>query len=114
MKTLKFIAAIMVAGGVFSQFVSPVAAETTAEQNQKQEMEVVCEVGAYGQAVNCRVKGTQEQNQKITTEKKVAYRDGRVVPMHKVVDTGVETPIALAAGLVMTAGAASVFARSRK
>lgn len=114
MKTLKLIAAIMVAGGVFSQFVSPVAAQTTAEQNQKQEMEVVCEVGAYGQAVNCRVKGTQEQNQKITTEKMVVYRDGRVVPMHKVVDTGVEAPIALAAGLVMTAGAASVFARSRK
>lgn len=114
MKTLKLIAAVMVASGIFAQFVSPVAAQTTAEQNQKQEMEVVCEVGAYGQAVNCRVKGTQEQSQKIAVEKMVVYRDGRVLPYHAVVDTGVEMPIVLAAGLIMTVGAASVFARARK
>lgn len=114
MKALKFIAAVMTAGAIFSQFVSPATAQTTTEQNQKQEMEVVCEMGAYGQAVNCRLKGNQEQNQKIVTEKMVVYRDGRVMPLHKVADTGVETPIILTAGLLMTVGAASVFARTRK
>jgi hypothetical protein len=114
MKTLKLITALMIAGAVFSRFVSPVVAQTTAEQNQSQEVEVVCEVGAYGQAVNCRVRTTQEQDQRIATEKMVVYRDGRVVPVHKAVDTGVEAPIALAAGLMMTIGAASVFARSKK
>lgn len=114
MKTLKLMLALVLAGVVFSQFASPVLAATTVEQNQKQELEVVCEVGSYGQAVNCRAKGTQEQSQKAVVDRMVVYRDGRVVPAHSVVNTGIDTPIALIGGMVMTLGVASVFAKVRK
>lgn len=114
MKTFKLILAVILAGAVFSQFASIALAADTVEQNQKQDLEVICEVGAYGQAVNCKAKGHQEQSQKAVIDRVVVYRNGRVVPAHNVVNTGIDSSVALFAGLVMTAGAASVFAVTRK
>jgi hypothetical protein len=114
MKTMKLFLAVILAGIVFTRFTSVVSAATTVEQNQKQELAVVCEVGSYGQAVNCRAKGTQEQNQKAVIDRAVVYRDGRVVPMHKVVDTGVDSQVLLFAGMLLTLSSAVVFAAARK
>ncbi len=101
MKLSKLAFASVIAAGVMNLFVGQALA-TEVSQTQKQELEVVCEVGAYGQATNCRAKGTQEQSQK------VVYINGRAVRTHKVVNTALDARTVLFASVVVLAMVAAL------
>lgn len=104
MKLTKIALATVLAAGLMSTF-STVALAETVSQNQKQELEVVCEVGAYGQATNCRAKGTQEQTQNVTLDRtKVVYIRGKAVLGHSVVDTAMDPKVMIVGSLVILAG----------
>lgn len=89
-------------------FATPALADTSAEQNQKleQEVEIKCEVGAYGQNTKCEGKGKQtgEQSQKI----KGVFRNGKFIPAHEPADTGLDSmTLAAVTGLIVTGSAAA-------
>ena len=109
MKTGKYIIAIVIAALAFVQFSSLVQADDV-EHYQEQDFEVVCDMGAYGQNVNCRASGSQEQYQRTHFErdKAVAYRYGKPIRVHKVVDTGLDTTtFAIAWSTVLLGGVAT-------
>ncbi len=103
MQISKLALASVIAAGLMNAFVGQALAADTVSQNQKQELEVVCEVGAYGQATNCRAKGTQEQSQSVSLDRKVVYINGRAVRAHKVVDTALDARTVLFASVVVLA-----------
>lgn len=109
MSLVRFITASTLAFALMvGLFVTPAMADTTAEQNQKleQEIEIKCETGAYGQNTKCEGKGKQtgEQSQKI----KGIFRNGKFIPAHQPVDTGLDgATLAVVAGLIVTGSAAA-------
>lgn len=108
MKTLKLTLAVTLATVMFNGFVSQVVAQADLEQEQNQELEVVCETGDYGQNVNCRATGTQEQSQRATLDgEPVVFKDGKLVKLHEVVDTGLDTNSLVVAFGTMVSGAAA-------
>ena len=113
MKLTKLALATVLAAGLMSSFSTAAFAETVS-QNQKQELEVVCEVGAYGQTTNCRAKGTQEQSQNVTLDKtKVVYVRGKAVLGHKVVDTALDPKIMVLGSMVILAGIAALTLKAK-
>lgn len=118
MKILKLTLATVMAVLLFDSFANKVGAQTTQEQNQNQELKVHCETGAYGQNINCWAEGSQEQSQELTLEDGtiVIYRDGRVIPVHQVVDTAVDpkTLTVLAGSLISGATATIIKLKSKK
>lgn len=109
MTVIRYITATSLALALMATvFVSPVLAETTAEQNQKleQEVEVECSVTGYGES-KCKARGKQtgEQSQKILG---VFRQDGTFVPTHKTVNTGLDNySLALVSGTVIAGSAAA-------
>jgi len=98
-------------------FVTPVMAETTAEQEQKlnQEIEIECTTGSYGQNSTCKATASQsgEQRQRILG---VFRKDGKFVPVHKPVDTGLDTATMAMVSGTLIAGSTAAFlkVKSRK
>lgn len=82
-----------------------VSADTSATQNQSLEQEIECKAEGYGQT-KCYAKQKGEQSQKITT------RDG--VKIHKVINTGLDTPVMTLALGTLTAGAAAAFVKFKQ
>ena len=83
-----------------------------ANQSQNQEFEVECSTsGTYGQNTNCKVKGKQEQNQKIV------YRSGKVLGYHDAskINAGLDPKMTLLFALIMLVGLSSsaVLVKSR-
>ena len=97
MKLTKIALATILASGLMAAFSTQAMAQTVS-QTQKQELEVVCEVGAYGQTSNCRAKGTQEQTQN------VVFIRGKAVLGHRVVDTAVDPKVVAALSLAILVG----------
>lgn len=94
MNLKKLSLAVGIALLVMGVFATPALANT-AEQDQKQELEVECETGSYGQTTTCTAKGTQEQSQKIVyTNTRTVVRDGRKI--HVPVDTALDARTQLA------------------
>jgi hypothetical protein len=106
MQLTKTALAIAVAAGVMHVFATQVMATEAVAQGQKQELEIVCEVGSYGQTTNCRAKGTQEQKQ-------VVYINGRAMRAHKVVDTALDPMMIVIGSSVLLAGLAALALKAR-
>jgi hypothetical protein len=96
MNTVKSLIALALTAVMLNGFAVVVAAdEASAEANASAE----CEVGDYGQDVNCKVDSEAKAS--------VLTRDGETT--HEVVDTGLGAQgIALAVGTVTTGAAAAV------
>jgi len=83
-----------------------------AQQSQQQEFEVECTTsGTYGQNTDCKVKGKQEQNQKIV------YRSGKVLGVHDAskINAGLDPKMTLffAAILLVGLSGSAVLVKSR-
>lgn len=115
MKSLKLTLALALSLLVMSTFATSAKANTDIEQDQSQELELTCEVGSYGQTVNCYAKGQQDQSFKATIEeqdgKTVIVRDGRVIPVHQVADTALDLQGLMAAAGTLVTGAAATFVK---
>jgi hypothetical protein len=84
--------------------VTPVLADTTAEQNQNLDVECDVTSSSYGQSsANCRAKG--EQRQLIKT------REGLAV--HKVLDTGLDSQTMSVVFGTLSAGALALVAKRK-
>jgi len=106
MKLTKIVLATILATGLMSAFTTEALAQTVS-QTQKQELEVVCEVGAYGQTSNCRAKGTQEQTQN------VVFIRGKAVLGHRVVDTAMDPKVIIAGSLALLVGITALVLKAR-
>ena len=115
MKKTKLLTAVVFSLALLHQFNNTVLAQEVEQSvNQEQEVEVICETGAYGQTT-CYVKGsqTQEAVQVVKTEGDIVYieKDGEVIPVkkHEVVDTASSgTTTAILASIMLFGGLATV------
>jgi hypothetical protein len=87
------------------------ASANEGDQSQKlrQELEVECETGAYGQNTKCRAWGKQEAEQK----QKIVVRDRVLGKTHDVVNTALDAQSMIAVAGVVLTGAGS-FALKRR
>lgn len=101
MHSLKLILASALASSMLLFGAMPALA-TTVDQEQNQELKVVCEVGSYGQNTKCTAEGKQYQKQSV---KVLGATTDRV---HHVVDTALDLNSLTAAGGLMLSGVGAV------
>ncbi len=108
MKLTKYATIALVAATSFVVTKPAIAQEMTQEQQLKQECEVQCEVGAYGQNTSCVNKCYQEGTQKQT----ITLGNGTIIKTHQPVNTGLDmNTAAVAVSLVMTGVGATLTRR---
>jgi hypothetical protein len=114
MQLTKLALATAIAGVVLTQFTTTAFAADTVNQGQNQQLEVVCDVGAYGQNTNCRATGSQSQNQSVTLDRnQVVYVNGRLVHVHHVVDTAMDPKMVILGSVILLAGVATLAIKAK-
>lgn len=115
MKSIKLSFALALSLLVMSVFANTANAKTDIEQKQSQELEIQCEVGSYGQTVNCYSKGKQDQSFRAVIQEKegktVIIRDGKTIPVHSVVDTALDFQGLMTAAGVLSTGAVATLVK---
>ncbi|MFZ1721359.1 MAG: hypothetical protein WAU07_02530 [Microgenomates group bacterium] len=97
------VAALITSALIVSAPAQTVQAETEATQKQKleQEIEIECEVGAYGQTSKCTAKAEQFGEQ----EQSIKFREGQVLgKTHSPADTALDAQTTATAALSMLSG----------
>ena len=114
MQLTKLTLATAIAAVVLQAFNTPVLAADTVNQNEQQQFEVTCDVGAYGQNTNCHVTGSQSQNQSVTLDRnQVVYVNGRLIRVHHVVDTAMDPKMVILGSVILLAGVATMALKAK-